>query len=320
MKAVLFNEPGDWSENLRLRELEIRDPAPNEIQVKIIARPVNPSDQMFISGTYRVQPDLPQVAGLEGAGVIEKVGQNLSDSLVGAHVSFWNKGSWAEKINLLEDNYRTVPEAIPFEIACQLSLNSFTAYALLEQCSLATGQWLIVSSANSSVCRQIIQLASAKQINVLAICRNESFKNELLELGASEYLNSDHPFLERKILDITQGGGHAVLDAVGGELATKLIQVAAPFAKLIIYGALARENASFQNKTIVYNNLKIEGFGIRHWLNSKSERERGVIWDAITTAVSTNTLKLHFNKTFPLEHYKDAIKHYLNTGEKTILI
>ena len=320
MKAVTFNEAGQWSENLSLQELDIPDPAPNEIQVKITARPINPSDQMFISGTYRLQPELPQIAGLEGAGIIEKVGKNLSKSLVGTHVSFWNKGSWAEKINLAEGSYRKVPEEIPFEIACQLSLNSFTAYALLEGCALTAGQWLIVTSANSSVCRQIIQLASAKQIKILAICRNDAFRNELLQLGATECLNNEDPFLEQQIMEITKGGANAILDAVGGELGTQLIQVAAPFAKLIIYGALSQGATLFQNKTIVYNNLKIEGFGIRHWLNSKSERERVVIWEAITNAITSNTLKLHFHKTFHLEDYKNAIDHYLNTGEKTILI
>jgi NADPH:quinone reductase-like Zn-dependent oxidoreductase len=76
MKEIIFNEPGSWTDNLKLSDIEIEEPTENEVQVKILARPINPSDEMFIQGAYRQKPEFPQTAGLEGAGIIERVGKN----------------------------------------------------------------------------------------------------------------------------------------------------------------------------------------------------------------------------------------------------
>ena len=76
MNAIVFNEAGLWTDNLKLSDREINEPTETEVQVKILARPINPSDEMFIKGVYRQKPEFPQIAGLEGAGVIEKVGKN----------------------------------------------------------------------------------------------------------------------------------------------------------------------------------------------------------------------------------------------------
>src|SRR4051812_24460567 len=95
VNAIIFNETGSWTENLKLSDTDISEPKENEVQVKIRARPVNPSDEMFIKGVYRQKPELPQIAGLEGAGVIEKVGKDMDAELVGQHIAFRAKGTWA---------------------------------------------------------------------------------------------------------------------------------------------------------------------------------------------------------------------------------
>ena len=98
MKAVLFRESGDWNEMLELEEIKLPEPTDDKIQIKIISRPLNPSDEMFINGNYRMKPVLPQIAGLEGAGIIEKCGNAVDQNLTGKHVIFRTKETWAEKI------------------------------------------------------------------------------------------------------------------------------------------------------------------------------------------------------------------------------
>ena len=320
MQAITFNQPGDWQQNLHLTSQEIMEPQPSEVQVKVMARPINPADQMFINGSYRLKPTLPQIAGLEGAGIIQKVGTNISKSLLGRHVSFLSAGTWAESINLQEGGYQVVPEEIPFETACQLSLNTLTAYGLLEGCGLLPGKWLILTAANSSICRLIIQMAKSRQINILALVRGSHYSSELLSLGATACLNIEEEGLEDQVMEITHGGANAILDAVGGELGAKLFNITAPFAKIIVYGVLSMDNVSFHNRAIVYKNLKIEGFGIRQWLNSKTANELKEIWETITTAIITKQLVVRFDRTFKLAAFKEAISHYQSTGEKTILV
>jgi NADPH:quinone reductase-like Zn-dependent oxidoreductase len=319
MKAIIFNHLGLWTDNLKLSDTEIDEPMENEVQVKVLARPINPSDEMFIKGVYRQKPELPQIAGLEGAGIIEKVGKNLDNSVIGQHVAFRAKGTWADKINITADSFRIVSKEIPFEIACQLSLNSFTAFALLELSNLVADQWLLLTAANSSVCKQIIQLAKAEKIKVVALVRKDEYKNDLLKLGADIVLNSETENMEKRVMDITKSGANAILDSVGGALGSIMIKVAAPLGKIIIYGRLSPDETSFAYGTVIYKNLKIEGFGIDHWLNNKSKDELNSIWQQLTTAITNNTLKLDYDKLFDLKDFKEAIIFYKNTGSKVVL-
>lgn len=116
MKAIIFKENGSWTDALELTDTYLEEPAADEVQIKIVARPINTSDEMFIKGIYRQKPVLPQIAGLEGAGIIEKTGKNIDSALIGQHVAFRAKGSWAEKINLTQNAFRIVPKEIPFEL------------------------------------------------------------------------------------------------------------------------------------------------------------------------------------------------------------
>jgi NADPH:quinone reductase-like Zn-dependent oxidoreductase len=319
MKAIIFDEAGLWTDNLKLSDLEINEPTENEVQVKVLARPINPSDEMFIQGVYRQKPELPQIAGLEGAGIIERVGKNLDNSLIGQHIAFRTKGTWADKINISSNSFRVVPKEIPFEIACQLSLNLLTAYALLELSNLKAKQWVLLTAASSSVGKLVIQLAKERKINVMALVRKDEYKAALVTLGADVVLNSETENIEQRVTNLTQSGANAILDSVGGALGSTMIKVVAPFGKVIIYGGLSPDETSFAYRTVIYKNLKIEGFGIDHWLKNKSKDELNLIWQELITAVTNNTLKLHYDKLFDLKNYKDAILFYKNTGGKVIL-
>ncbi|MFT4202547.1 MAG: zinc-dependent alcohol dehydrogenase family protein [Chitinophagaceae bacterium] len=319
MEAVIFKEAGAWTEKLQLDRIEIENPLENEVQINILARPINPSDEMFIQGNYRQKPDFPQIAGLEAAGIVAKVGKNIDGKLIGQHVAFRAKGTWTEKINLPEKSFRFVPKEVPFEVACQLSLNVFTAYALIERSELTHGQWLLLTAANSSLSKQIIQLAKAKGINVIAVIRNAYYKDELFQLGADQVLNSADPDLERQILDIAPIGVNAILDAVGGVLGSIISRVAAPFGKIIVYGRLDSHDTPFSYGTIIYKNLNIAGFGIDSWMVSKNERDLDVIWEQLMSSVVNNNLHLGYEKKFSLIDFKEAILFYKETGLKTIL-
>jgi len=87
----------------------------------------------------------------------------------------------------------------------------------------------------------------------------------------------------------------------------------------IIYGRLSPDETSFMYGTITYKNLKTEGFGKDHWVNSKSKNELNLIWQELTTAITDSTLRLQWDKVFDLKDFKDAIMFYKNTGGKVIL-
>lgn len=319
MKSIIFKQTGNWTEVLEKDETNIDPLKDNEVQIKILARPINPSDAMFVQGVYRQKPLLPQIAGLEGSGIIEKCGQATDYSLLGKQVAFRSKGSWTEKINLTVDDFKIIPDTILPEVACQLSLNTMTAFALLDRANLSPNQWLLLTAAYSSVCRQIIQIAKQRSIKVVAIVRNEEYKEKLLLLGASLAINSEKQDLVKEINENIEDGINASFDAIGGSIGSKLFKVAASNSKIIIYGRLSNDLAGFTNGDIIYKNLKIEGFGIDAWINSKNNNELNVVWQDILSSISNNSLHVHYDKVYSLTDFKQAINEYEKKGGKIIL-
>src|SRR5689334_4918057 len=116
MKAIYFKETGNMQDVLQLGKFEIPQPKANEVRVKVLGSPINPSDIYFVSGTYRIKPVFPQKAGLEGAGVIEAVGKDVNLP-VGSLVAFLQHGAWAEYNIIPEENLFVLPADFPLEKA-----------------------------------------------------------------------------------------------------------------------------------------------------------------------------------------------------------
>lgn len=319
MPKIIFRQTGNPEDVLEIVDQSIDKPSDNEIQVKIMARPVNPSDEMFIKGVYRLKPAFPQAAGLEGAGIIELTGANLAPSLIGKHVSFRAAGTWADKINLPVNKIRIIPDTIPFETACQLSLNTLTAYALLQETNLTAGKWLLLNAANSSVGKQVIQIAAAKGIQVIAVVRKDGQKEPLQQLGAHHMVNAEKQDLVRETLSIIPTGVNAILDAVGGAQGSLLYKVLAPFAHIIIYGRLSSNPSSYSNSDIIYKNATIKGFGIDAWLQQKSKQELDAAWDFILTNIIEGKLMVPYDKQYPLADFKKALTEHQTNSTRIIL-
>lgn len=319
IKAIWFTQTGNWKEVLAESKISIPLPAKGEVQVRIAARPINPSDEMFISGAYRKKPVFPQVAGLEGAGIIERTGDEVDSSLTGRKVSFRAVGTWAEKINLPIQNIRLIPDEITLETAAQLSLNTITAWALLEEAGLIKDQFLLLNAGASAVGKQVIQLAKTKGIRTIAIVRKPEQAAALYALGAWQVLVWNKNELATSVMELTGTGVHAILDAVGGEQGSVFYKIMAPFGKLIIYGRLSEDEVSYQNGDIIYRNITIQGFGIDAWLQQKTEKEKDEIWEKLFELIRKGELSITTDRSYPLNEFHKAIEDYQQTKAKIIL-
>jgi NADPH:quinone reductase-like Zn-dependent oxidoreductase len=150
MKRIVFQNPGKPADILHVEEVEIPTPGPDEVLVKVIASPINPSDVMFVQNLYGIRPQLPSGAGFEGMGTIAKVGENVKMT-IGSRVSFTGIGAWGEYVLT---NHRTlipVPDAMPDNVAAQLFVNPFTAVAMVEESGVKEGEWLMITVSKPSV-------------------------------------------------------------------------------------------------------------------------------------------------------------------------
>lgn len=323
MNTIAFNNTGAPEEVLQIIEKEKPVPEAGQVLIRVLAAPVNPSDIYFIQGQYRLRPEFPdQTAGLEGAGLVEKTGSGVNIP-EGTLVAFFSKNTWAEYVLLSADELVVLPKDLPIEKAAQFTLNPFTAWGLLEMSRPLSGEWMLLTGANSAVARIVIQLAHRKGVRIIALIRDISLTAELTALGADLVLDMEDEHLSERIQQATEGKGIDVaLESIGGSMVTKIIGNMALFGRLIIYGVVRRDEASqFFNSQIVYKDLTIQGFGIRAFLARQTKDQRSQMIQGLAEAIGQVSFQLPVIQVFPWREFGNALKQNSQSGRsgKTLL-
>src|SRR5271168_4071685 len=98
-KSLVFEEFGPPEKVLRIVEEHVPPPRAGEVLIRVEASPINPADFNIIEGKYPKRPELPSVAGMEGAGVIVAVGPEVADFKEGDRVLVPpGMGAWREYV------------------------------------------------------------------------------------------------------------------------------------------------------------------------------------------------------------------------------
>lgn len=307
MKILNFNQTGNPADVLTFTEKEKPVPGDNEVLIKVSCSPIQPADYFFINGTYRFKPKFPQTAGLEGAGIVEASGKNVP-GVTGKLVAFDARGSWAEYVVVSKESIIVLPDDFPIAKAVQFFLNPFTAWGLMEESNAKPGNWMLLTAANSTVSRIVIQLAKLRGIKVIAAVRDVKQTSELTALGADAVILIEDEHLSEQINSITSGTGvHAALDAVGGAAGTKILQNMATKGRVIIYGLLSKEPVQFFNSQVVYKNLEIKGFGVRGFVQGQNREQRKEMVQTLIEEIAKPSFELPVRGAFSLEQFKEAL-------------
>ncbi|MBB6130168.1 quinone oxidoreductase family protein [Mucilaginibacter lappiensis] len=307
MKAIYFKETGDAKSVLLLKQFDKPSPKANQVVVKPLGSPINPSDFFFISGTYRLKPEFPQIAGMEGAGIIESIGEGV-DLPVGTLVSFFSQNAWAEYVAVSKNDLLVLPSNFPVEKASQFTLNPITAWGLLERADLQAGDWLLITAGSSVVSKLIIQMAKLHGIQVIATVRDDKNTTTLTSYGA-HVVNVSKDDLVEYVQQVTGGkGAHIALDAVGGKTGSDVLKCLQPGGRLIIYSRLSPDPIQLYSGDVLYKNISINGFGIRAYLASKTTEQKADIVRSLISIIGDPEFKMEVAASFPLDDYQEAIK------------
>jgi NADPH2:quinone reductase len=314
MKALIFEEAGKAETALKLKNIEQPTPGEGQLLIKVKSSPIHPADYIFIAGKYRYQPVFPQIAGLEGAGFVELAGSNTQTS-AGTLVSFSRLGSWAEFVVVDEKDVIVLTDGFDIDKAAQMQLNPYTAWGLLKEANVTPGDWLLLTSGNSTVSRLIIQLAAQIGVNTIAVIRDQSQTQQLLDIKAGAVIVPETGKLKEQINAITGSKGiKAALDAVGGPFTTEIIDALAPGSHLVVYGLLSPDPVSYFNAQVVFKNLIIKGFGVRGFVANLKSEEKEQMTKQLVNSISRPDFQLPAQITFALSDFKDALT-YKGTGK-----
>jgi NADPH:quinone reductase-like Zn-dependent oxidoreductase len=180
MRAVVHDRYGP-PEVLRIAEVPSPSPKPNEVLVRVYATTVTRSDcgfrgaDPFFSRVFTGlrRPKQP-IAGMELAGVVEAVGDEVTEFAVGDRVFGLRSGANAELVCVRAQGPLThIPEGMSFEDAAALSDGASIANACLQAAGVREGQSVVVYGATGSIGTAGVQLAKALGAEVTAVCDTE---------------------------------------------------------------------------------------------------------------------------------------------------
>jgi NADPH:quinone reductase-like Zn-dependent oxidoreductase len=310
-KSIIFHEFGPPEKVLGIVEEDVPEPRAGEVLIRVEASPINPADLNIIEGKYPKRPELPAVAGMEGAGVIVSIGPEVSGFAVGDRVIVPHaSGAWRQYATVPASGVFIVPPNIPAYQAAMLKINPPTAWRMLHDFEkLAPGDWVLQNAANSAVGRAVIVMAEAMGVRTINMVRRPELIPELRALGAEHvFVESDE--LGRQIAEVA--GFDRVplaLNAVGGESALRLANALSRRGVLVTYGAMGRQPMRIPNGLLIFKNLVWTGFWITAWYKHASQEEMTDMFGSIFPLLASGALSVPVAATYPLEEFREAIRH-----------
>lgn len=220
MQAIRVHDYGG-PEQLVLERVPRPEPQGNEVLIHVFAAGVNPTDWKLRSGLYKKhsQLPLPWTPGVEGAGVVEAVGAEVTTLQPGQAVYGIITGAYAEYAIVPANNLLPKPAHLTFDQAAAVPHGALTAGQAIEDAKVELGQLVLVQGAAGGVGHFAVQLARWKGARLIgtASANNLEF---VRSLGAETVIDYQAVPFETVVRDID-----VVIDTVGGEVLDRSYQV-----------------------------------------------------------------------------------------------
>ena len=218
MRAVLSKVPGG-PETLVVEEVLDPRPMKGEVVIEVRAVGVNFPDTLIIEDKYQFKPQRPFSPGGEVAGVVEAIGEGVTEVSVGDRVAYAGGpvGAYSQVRCLPADRLLKLPDAIDFRTAAAMMLQGLTsAYLLRRTCRVEAGDAVLIHAAAGGVGLIACQWAKALGATVIGTVSNDAKAALASAHGCDHVIHYTREDFARRVREITGGAGvRVVYDGVG---------------------------------------------------------------------------------------------------------
>lgn len=221
MKAVVCVEHG-LPEKLVVKDIPMPEPGRGQVRLRVHAAGVNFPDTLIIQNLYQFKPALPFSPGGEAAGVVDAIGEGITDIAVGDRVvAMTGSGCYAEYVIANRAQIVPIPGDMPFDIASGFTMTYGTSHhALKQRARLQPGETLLVLGAAGGVGLTAVELGKLMGAKVIAAASSDEKLALCREYGADETINYATEDLKERVKALTGGRGvDVVYDPVGDRFA-----------------------------------------------------------------------------------------------------
>ncbi|MCX7896901.1 MAG: quinone oxidoreductase [Rhodocyclaceae bacterium] len=313
--AIRVHEHGG-PEVMRWEAVELPPLAPHEARVRHHAVGLNFIDVYFRTGRYPL--DLPHGLGLEGAGVVEAVGEAVTEVAVGDRVAYAGGpvGAYAEVRNIPADRLVKLPDAIDFKTAAAMMLQGMTAQYLLRRTyRVGPNDTILVHAAAGGVGLLLCQWAKSLGARVIGTVSTDEKAALAHAHGCDEPIVYTREDFVARVKEITGGEGVAVVyDSVGKDTFEKSLDCLRPLGMMVTFGQSSGPVPLVDTQML---SKKGSLFLTRPTLFTYTAKRADLLASAqeLFEMVLAGKLKIEVNQTFALREAAEA--HRALEGRRT---
>jgi NADPH2:quinone reductase len=226
-------------EALNWKEIPTPAPQKGQVLVRIEAASLNFPDLLIVQNKYQMKPDLPFVPGSEYAGVIEAVGEGVTDLKVGQSVACLSgTGGFGTHTLAPAKLCMPLPPGFPaVDAAAFIMIYATSHHALIDRAALKAGETVFILGAAGGVGTAAIQIAKAAGARVIAAASTDEKCALCKTLGADETINYTTQNMREVLKVLTEGKGPDVIyDPVGGDYAEPAFRSIAWRGRYLVVG------------------------------------------------------------------------------------
>jgi NADPH2:quinone reductase len=290
-------------------ELDLPQPGPGELRVKVGACGVGYVDALVSLGRYQVKPSLPHVPGSEAAGTVDAVGEGVTGLKPGDRVMVTAKsGAFAEYCLASSAGAKLIPDRMSFDQAAGFRVNYITAlHGLRDRAWLQPGERLLVLGAAGGVGMAAVQVAKILGATVIAAGSNEAKRDFASAQGADQVMDTAPEGWRDRLKALTGGHGpDAVFDPVCGPLFELAFRSLAWRGRHLVVGFAGGPIPALPANLPLMKGAALIGVDVRQFMLFEAERAASHL-DELLGWVADGQLVPAVGRVFDLEDARQAL-------------
>ena len=316
MKAVIVSKNGG-PEVLEIKDIKLEDPNSGEVLIKNEAIGLNYIDTYHRSGLYPVE--LPSKIGIEGAGIIEKIGPNVKSFSVGDRVAYASMpiGSYSTHRVFPVNKLIKIPDEIELENVVTLMTKGFTVFYLLHKTyPVKPGETILFHAAAGGLGQIFCQWAKSLGCRVIGTVGSDEKIESAKNNGCDHVINYTKENFAEKVKELTNGNGVPVVyDGVGKKTFDGSIECLKVRGVMVSFGnASGPLDPCNVTKSLAPKGLYLTRPSIAHYTSTREELDEAA--KKVFEMYITKKFKLKIFKKYSL---KDIVKAHQDLENRKIL-
>ena len=306
MRAITIRGGKGPAEALEICDLPVPTPQRGQVLIRVRAAGVNRPDLLQRAGRYPPPLGASPILGLEVAGEVAALGDDVKRWQVGDRVTaLLGGGGYAEYAVVDARHALPVPAGLDDAQAAALPETVFTVWAnVFESGRLARGETLLVHGANSGIGVTAIQMAKAAGARVLATARGAAKVRQARDLGADLAVDATDGDWSTAVK--AAGPVDVVLDMVGAGYFARNVDVLAPGGRLVVIAVLTGATVELNLLTVMMKRLTITGSTLRARDADEKARLARAIEEHVWPWLASGAVRIPVDRRFALAQAGEA--------------